>query len=113
MTDRILNALRAAGDSGLLIEELATGLGLEREIIIEELKWMMSEGLVMQKTELDETRFVVRESDSDEADHSSISDLNGCPCFHCLKIVRCGVRQLDSPVLCRELDEWMMSVEEA
>ncbi len=105
-TDQILNALRDAGDDGLLIGELADRLGIDNETITMTIETLMSEGLVMQKQELKEERYVIRTPVADNSEPSSLSDMNGCPCFHCLKIGRCGIRQPDSPVTCRELEEW-------
>lgn len=62
----------------------------------------------MQKTETDEMKFILRDSITETAE-GGLSDLNGCPCFHCVKLARCGVRQTDSPLSCRKLEEWLMS----
>ncbi len=106
-SDQILNALRNAGENGLLIGELADRLGIDNETITTTIETLMSEGLVMQKQELKEERYTIRSPVADDAEPSSLSDMDGCPCFHCLKIGRCGVRQPDSPVTYRELEEWM------
>lgn len=106
-TDLILNALRDAGDDGLLIGELADRLGIDNDTITTTIETLMSEGLVMQKQELEEERYLIRTPVPDNSEPGSLSDMNGCPCFHCLKIGRCGIRQPDSPVTCRELEEWL------
>ncbi len=106
-SDQILNALRDAGENGLQIGELADRLGIDNETITTTIETLMSEGLVMQKQELKEERYTIRTAVADDVEPSSLSDMDGCPCFHCLKIGRCGVRQPDSPVTCRELEEWM------
>lgn len=111
-TDPILNALRAAGESGLLIGELAVSLGINQKKLTKSIKQLVSKGLIkMQKLEQKEERYVLKADSIDEADHGGLSDMDGCPCFHCLKISRCGVRQPDSPVSCREMEEWMISTE--
>ena len=35
------------------------------------------------------------------------STVNTCPCYHCLSISKCGVRQPNSPTTCKELQEWL------
>lgn len=109
--DRILNALRAAGQAGLLIEELETRLNIDSKMVSDVAQRLLLEGLIMQKQEMETTRLFIRKSMTDEARRGNLSDLNGCPCFHCLKITRCGIRQPDSPVNCRDLDQWMMGSE--
>ena len=107
--DQILNALRAAGDKGLLIDELTTSLGIDSQTISQAMKKLKSKGLIkVQKQELEEERFVLKAGTVDDADQGSLSDMDGCPCFHCLRIGKCGVRQPDSPVSCRELEDWMI-----
>jgi len=105
--DQILNALRDAGDNGLLIGELADRLGIDNKTITTMIETLMSEGRVMQKQELKEERYTIKAPVADDAEPTALSDMDGCPCFHCLKIGRCGVRQPDSPVTCREIEEWM------
>jgi hypothetical protein len=107
--DPILNALRDAGENGLLIGELADRLGIDNKTITTMIETLMSEGLVMQKQELKEERYTIKTPVADDAESMVLSDMDGCPCFHCLKISRCGVRQPDSPVTCREVEEWMES----
>jgi len=106
-TDQILNALRDAGENGLLIGELADRLGIDSQEIAKTITTLMSEGLIMQKQELEKERYMMKTPVVDESEPGALSDMNGCPCFHCLKIGRCGIRQPDSPVTCRELEEWL------
>ena len=105
--DQILNALRDAGDNGLLIGELADRLGIDNETITTMIETLMSEERVMQKQELEEERYTIKVPVADDAEFTVLSDMDGCPCFHCLKIGRCGVRQPDSPVTCKEIEDWM------
>ena len=105
--EQILNALRDAGDNGLLIGELVDRLGIDSQKITKTLTTLMSEGRIMQKQELEEERYTIRTPVVDDAELAGLSDMNGCPCFHCLRIGRCGIRQPDSPVTCRELEEWL------
>ncbi len=105
--DQILDALRDAGENGLLIGELADRLGIDSQKIAEIITTLTSEGRIMQKQELEKERYIIKTPVVDDADAGGLSDMNGCPCFHCLKIGRCGIRQPDSPVTCRELEEWL------
>jgi hypothetical protein len=105
--DQILKALNDAGEKGLLIEELADRLGIDNTQVTTMIETLMSEGLVMQKQELKEERYAMKIPVADDADSAGLSDMDGCPCFHCLRISRCGVRQPDSPVTCREIEDWM------
>ena len=105
--DQVLKALRAAGENGLLIGDLADRLGIKKKTITTLIETLMSEGLVMQKQELKEERYAIKLPVADDAEPSSLSDMDGCPCFHCLRISKCGVRQPDSPVTCREIEDWM------
>jgi hypothetical protein len=104
---QILTALRAAGSSGLLVGELVDKLG-ENEIT-ETLDQLSTEGLVLQKQEVKNDQPLIRAQIGNDPDTGSLSDLDGCPCFHCLKISKCGLRQPDSPAECRELESWMGS----
>lgn len=106
-TDPILNALRDAGENGLLIGELADRLGIDSQKITKTITTLMSEGRIMQKQELEKERYMIKTPVADDVEPSALSDMNGCPCFHCLKIGRCGIRQPESPVTCRELEEWL------
>ena len=111
VADLILSALRAAGDNGLLIDELMTNLKTDAEQIESTIAQLTSEGLVMLKQEQEDKRYTLSSQVGEDVDLGSLSDLDGCPCFHCLKIGKCGVRQPDSPIMCRELEDWMLSIE--
>ena len=104
---QILTALRAAGGSGLLVDELVDKLGFDEDKITETLDQLSTEGRILQKQEVKNDQPMIRAQIGNDPDSGSLSDLNGCPCFHCLKISRCGLRQPDSPAECRELEEWM------
>jgi hypothetical protein len=106
-TDQILKALRDAGENGLLIGELADRLGIDSQEIATIIDTLVSEGRIMQKQELEQERYMIKTPVADDAEPGGLSDMNGCPCFHCLRIGRCGIRQPDSPVTCRELEEWL------
>ena len=109
--DRTLSALRAAGEKGLFIDELASSLGIDKEGVADTIQQLESKGLVrVQKQELEEERYLIKAVVSEDGESGGLSDMNGCPCFHCLRIGKCGVRQPDSPVTCRELEEWMLGL---
>ena len=103
----VINELKAAGKEGLPIDELSEKLGIEKEQITLALTTLLSEGRIMQKQEFENERYVLKTALTDDSEPSGLSDMNGCPCFHCLRISKCGVRQPDSPVNCKELEEWM------
>jgi predicted transcriptional regulator len=111
VADLILSALRAAGDKGLLIDELMTNLETNADQIESTIAQLTSEGLIMLKQEQEDKRYTLSSQVGDDVELGSLSDLDGCPCFHCLKIGKCGVRQPDSPIVCRELEDWMLSTE--
>jgi len=107
VSDQILNELKTANKTGLSIMDLKERLDISLEQITSALTALMSEGKIMQKQEVENERYIARTALTEESEASVITDMNGCPCFHCLRIAKCGVRQPDSPVLCRELEEWM------
>lgn len=109
VADLILDELKTAGKMGLSISDLTERLDIDSAQIASAISALMSEGKIMQKQEVENVRYVARTTLSEESEPSCLSDMNGCPCFHCLRISKCGIRQLDSPVLCRELEEWMGS----
>jgi len=104
--DQILKALGDAGENGLLIGELADRLGIDAQKIAKIITTLMAEGQIMQKQELEKERYLIKTPGVEDTESSVLSDMNGCPCFHCLKITRCGIRQPDSPVTCRVLEDW-------
>lgn len=105
----ILEALRKAGPTGLHINELASELEMESQSISTTITQMTSKGLIEMANSNMEERYVI----GSEMGQSDVNprDLNGCPCFHCLKIGKCGIRQPDSPVACKELEDWMISTD--
>ena len=107
VVDRILSELKSAKKEGLGINELAEKLGIEIKQITSALTTMMSEGQIMQKQELENDKYLIKPTITDDSEPSGLTDMNGCPCFHCLRISKCGVRQPDTPVGCRELEEWL------
>jgi predicted transcriptional regulator len=111
VVDLVLGALRAAGGKGLLIDELKTNLKTNAKQIESTIAQLTSEGLIMLKQEQEDKRYTLSSQVGEDVDLGSLSDLDGCPCFHCLKIGKCGVRQPDSPIMCRELEDWMLSIE--
>ena len=57
-TDPILNALRAAEDRGLLIQELATSLGMKPKKLTDKIEQLVSKGLIkVQKLEQKEEKY--------------------------------------------------------
>ena len=107
IADQILSALGEASTKGLVIDELTSRLNIDEQTITTVLKQLISENKIMEKTDANDARYFIKTSLESEVEHGGLGDLNGCPCFHCLKISRCGVRQPDSPANCRELEDWI------
>lgn len=105
--DSILSELKIAKQDGLGIDELTEKLGIKKKQITLALTTLMSEGRIMQKQELENDKYMIKPALTDDSEPSGLSDMNGCPCFHCLRISKCGIRQPDSPAECSELEEWM------
>ena len=105
--DRILSELKSAEKEGLGIVELTKKLGIDKTQITLALTTLMSEGRIMQKQEQDDKFILKPITITDDSEPSGLTDMNGCPCFHCLRISKCGIRQPDSPADCNELEEWM------
>lgn len=103
----VISELKIAGKDGLFIEELAERLGIKKEQITLALTTLLSEGRIMQKQEFENERYILKAAITDDSEPCGLSDMNGCPCFHCLRLSKCGIRQPDSPVYCKELEEWM------
>jgi hypothetical protein len=95
--DSILSELKSA-KMGLGIDELTKKLGIDKKQITLALT---------TKQELENDKYMIKPAITDDSEPSGLSDMNGCPCFHCLRIGKCGIRQPDSPAECSELEEWM------
>lgn len=104
---QVLSEIKAADKAGLTIIDLLERLDIGLEQITLALKALMSEGIIMQKQEIENERYIAKTVLTEESEPFGLTDMNGCPCFHCLRITKCGVRQQDSPIFCRELEEWM------
>ncbi len=109
VTTQIMSVIRSAGGKGLLIDEITTSLGIDLATASNAIDQLIKEKQVMEKSDANESRYFARGIMGEEAEQGTLGDLNGCPCFHCLRIGRCGVRQPDSPVACRELEDWMIT----
>lgn len=108
VVDQVLSVLRAAGEAGLLIKELVDRLGVDSKEVSLAIMTLTSEGKIVQKTNEDE-RYMIPIQLDEESESGHLSDMDGCPCYHCLRIGKCGIRQPDSPVTCKELEDWMNS----
>jgi hypothetical protein len=111
VADQIMAAIEAAGNRGLLTSVLKNKLNLNSNTLTHTIEQLTSKGFIMQKQEAAEDRRLFISADFiSEPETSHLSDLGGCPCFHCLKLSKCGARQPDSPVKCRDLEEWLNTV---
>ncbi len=112
LSEQIICALRAVGEKGMLIDELARSFDIDLETIAKAVKQLITEKQVMEKPDVEkEARYFLGAALGDEAEQGVVGDLMGCPCYHCLRIAKCGVRQPDSPVACRDLENWMSTSE--
>ena len=111
VSTRIVSALRTAGNKGLLIDDITTSLEVDLATATNAIYELIKEKQVMEKSDANETRYFLQGAMGEEAEQGTLGDLNGCPCFHCLKISRCGVRQPDSPVTCKSVHEWIERTE--
>ncbi len=108
IADQIIDVLCTVGKNGLSIKELETRLGIDYKVITETLEHLISEGIVMQKQDTDGIKYYyTKDTPTNDSTGSRFSDINGCPCFHCPKIYKCGVKQIDSPLACKSLDDWI------
>ena len=107
VSTRIVSALRSAGVKGLLIDDITVSLEIDLATATDAILKLIKEKQVMEKSDANETRYFLQGAMGDEAEQGTLGDLNGCPCFHCLKIGRCGVRQPDSPLACRAVSQWV------
>lgn len=111
VADQIVAAIKAAGNRGLLASVLKNELNLNEITLTKTLKELRRKGFIMQTKETAEDRRLFISADFiSEPETSHLSDLGGCPCFHCLKLSKCGARQPDSPVKCRDLEDWLNTV---
>lgn len=110
VSERIVSLLSSAGRRGLPIDEIASKLDIGTKTIEESIKKLLKENRI----KMEDTRYMLQQDAvGDEAEAGTVGDLNGCPCFHCGKLVRCGIRQPDSPVKCRDMINWMAASDTA
>ena len=108
VSERIVSAISSAGREGLLIDEIASILDIDTKTIADAIKRLLKE----KRIKMEDARYLLQQDAvSDEAEAGSMGDLHACPCYHCLKIAKCGVRQPDSPLKCREMETWMATSE--
>lgn len=104
VTERIVGALSSADREGLRIDEIASNLDIDTNRIADAIKQLLKE----KRIKMEDARYLLQQDAmGDEAEQKRVGDLYGCPCYHCLKISKCGIRQPDSPAACRELENWM------
>ena len=110
VSERIVRALSSAGRKGLLIDEIASKLDIDTKAIASAIKKLLKE----KRIKMEDARYLLQQDAvGDEAETGTLSDLNACPCYHCLRISKCGVRQPDSPLKCREMEKWMATSDTA
>ena len=108
--DQIISALRATGGKGLIIDEITSLLDIDTKTAADAIEKLLKENQI----KMEDARILLNQNDmGDEAEQGKVGDLNGCPCFHCGRIARCGIRQPDSPAKCKEMQTWMATSESA
>lgn len=108
VSERIVSLLNSEGREGLLIDEIASKLNIDTKKIASAIELLLKE----KRIKMEDARYLLQQDEmGDEAEAGTVGDLNGCPCFHCGRISRCGVRQPDSPVKCKEMQTWMAASE--
>lgn len=103
-----MSVLDSAGKKGLLIDEIASLLDIDTQTAADALEELLKENRI----KMEDARIILQQDAmGDEADKGKVGDLNGCPCFHCGRLARCGIRQPDSPAKCKEMQTWMATSE--
>ncbi|MHA1906053.1 MAG: hypothetical protein ACW98Y_02065 [Candidatus Thorarchaeota archaeon] len=104
VSERIVSAISSSGREGLLIDEIASKLDIDTNTIVDAIKRLLKE----KRIKMEDARYLLqKDAMGDEAKQGTVGDLDGCPCFHCGRISRCGIRQPDSPASCKEMMQWM------
>ena len=69
-------------------------------------------GLINRKKELVDGRWSFRliARNSSTSKVGSENTLEGCPCFTCVDLAKCGDLQSISPVYCISLDQWLLKL---
>ena len=111
MEYEIYELIRKQGKKGFLQSKLWKTLGMNsREGSRIALK-LEENGLVRREREFSKGRWTYRlyivENDSSMIHWN---DLNGCPCFMCGDLSRCGLQHPISPAFCPLLDGWIVNI---
>lgn len=108
VVNRIVSAISSAGNDGLHIDEITSLLDIDRKTAADAIEQLLKE----KRIKMEDARYLLQQDAlGDETEQGKVGDLNGCPCFHCGRIARCGIRQPDSPVKCKEMQIWMATSE--
>ena len=108
--ERLIEAVKSTGKTGILEQDLIQNINFNKNSVFEVVDSLVAEGIFVR----------VAEENSDHMDYrifykdiflfeDSFSDLNGCPCFHCPYLYKCGARQPHSPYTCPDLTFWIKS----
>jgi hypothetical protein len=108
VANRIVRVLSSAGRDGLIIDEIASLLDIDRKTAKTAIEKLLKENQI----KMEDARILLQQDAmGDDAEQKTVGDQYGCPCYHCLKISKCGVRQPDSPTKCKEMQIWMTTSE--
>ncbi|MHA1379852.1 MAG: helix-turn-helix transcriptional regulator [Candidatus Helarchaeota archaeon] len=109
--DAALSHVQLAGNKGILQSELWRQLKLNSREGSRIAVKLERQGLVRRVKELSGGRWTYRlysNEKSKPTKNFSWTSLDNCPCFVCKNIKICGVGQTVNPILCQELDIWIV-----
>ena len=105
MESNAIALLKEAGKRGLLLSELAKQLEQPATKVLKIVESLETNGQVEKKDEEHNGKSVLRLFWREE--DSKWDTLQGCPCFSCTEIDKCGASQSISPWTCEKLNIWI------
>lgn len=109
--DAALSHVQLAGSKGILQSDLWRELKLNSREGSRIAVKLERQGLVRRVKELSGGRWTYRlysNEKSKPVKNFSWTSLDNCPCFVCANIKICGAGQTVDPILCQELDVWIV-----
>ena len=113
LDEKAYEIIKAAGKEGVLQSELWKILGISSREGARIIARLEKRGLIERKKVIHNGRrtyrvFAIVKS----APQIQWDTLNGCPCFTCHDIQRCGSGNPLSPEICEKLTKWLISIAE-
>ena len=106
MESQTISLLKDAGESGLLLTELAQRLEQPATDVLKIIEILTRNGHIKKVEEQHDGNTVLRFF-WQEADDAEWDTLEGCPCFSCAEIDQCGAGHPTSPWNCNKLNTWI------